>query len=108
MEQVIVICDVGLTCDLIDESSYSPIIVAPTNPSYSTFTSTLSASDGFTCDASLIIENKTFKKEVNELNHALGNAYGGDVCLLMFLGSQRFSLNKERLGYTPRKSWRSL
>jgi hypothetical protein len=102
------ICDVGLTCDLIDESSYSPIIVAPTNPSCSTFTSTLSASDGFTCDASLIVENETFKKEVNELNHALGNAYSGDVHLLKCLGSQRFSLNKERLGYTPRKAWRPL
>ena len=28
-EQVIVTCDVGLTCDLIDESFYKPIIVAP-------------------------------------------------------------------------------
>ena len=33
--------DIGLTCDIIDESFYKPIVVAPTNPSYSTFTSTL-------------------------------------------------------------------
>jgi hypothetical protein len=94
-------CDMGLTCDLINESSYSPIIVAPTNPSCSTFTSTSSTSDGFTCNASLIVENETLKKEVNELTRALGNTYGGDARLLKCLGSQRSSLNKEGLGYTP-------
>jgi hypothetical protein len=52
-----VTCDKGLTCDIIDESFYKPIIVASTNPFYSTFTSTLSSSDCFTCDASLMIEN---------------------------------------------------
>ena len=35
-EQVIISYDVELTCDLIDESFYKPIIVAPTNPSCST------------------------------------------------------------------------
>ena len=34
---------------------------------------------------------------------ALGNAYGRDARLLKCLGSQRFSLNKEGLGYTPKK-----
>ena len=58
-------CNVGLTCDLIDESFYKPIIVAPTNPSCSTSTSTSSSSDGFTYDASLMVENETLKKEVN-------------------------------------------
>ena len=50
-----------------------------------------------------MVENKTLKKEVNELTHALGNAYGGEARLLKCLGSQRFSLNKEGLGYTPKK-----
>jgi hypothetical protein len=103
IEQVIMTCDVGLTCDLIDESSYSPIIVAPTNPSCNTYTSTSSTSDGFTCDVSLMVKNETLKKEVNELTRALGNAYGGDARLLKCLVSQRFSLNKEGLGYTPKK-----
>ena len=58
-------------------------------------------SDGFTCDASFMVENETLKKEVNELTRALGNAYGGEAHLLKCLGSQRFSLNKEGLGYTP-------
>ena len=52
-EQVIVSCDVGLTCDLIDKSFYKPIIVAPTNTSCSTTTSTSLLSDGLTCDVSL-------------------------------------------------------
>ena len=38
-------CNVGLTCDLIDESLYKPIIIAPTNLSCSTSTSTSSNSD---------------------------------------------------------------
>jgi hypothetical protein len=101
-EQVIVSCDVGLTCDILDESFYKPIVVAPTNPSCSTSTSTSPLSDGFTCDASLMVENETLK-EVNELTHALGNAYGGDARLLKCLGNQRFSLNKEGLGYTLKK-----
>ena len=103
-EQVIVSGDVGLTCDIMDESFYKPIVVAPTNPSCSTTTSTSPLSDGFTCDASLMVENETLKKEVNELTRALGNAYGGDARLLKCLGSQRFSLNKVGLGYTPRKA----
>jgi hypothetical protein len=74
-EQVIVSCDVGLTCDIFYESFYKPIVVAPTNPSYSTSTSTLPLSDGFTCDASLMVKNKTLKKKVNELTRALGNAW---------------------------------
>jgi hypothetical protein len=103
VEQVIMTCDVGLTCDLIDDSFRSPIIVESTNPSCSTSTSISTISDGFTCDASLIVENETLKKEVNELNRALGKAYGGEACLLKCLGSQRLSLNKEGLGYTPKK-----
>ena len=72
-------CDVGLTCDILDEFSYKPIIVAPTNPSCSTTTSTSPLSDGFTCDVLLMVENETLKKEVNEFTRALGNAYGGDA-----------------------------
>ena len=86
-------CDLGLTYDIIDESLSMPIIVPPTNPSCSTSTSTSSSSDGFTCDASLMVENDTLK-EVNELTRALGKAYGGENHLLMCLGSQRASLYK--------------
>ena len=60
--------------------------------------STSTIGDGLTCDASLKVENKTLKREVDEITHALGKAYGGEVRLLKCLGSQRFSLNKEGLG----------
>ena len=66
--EIIVSCDVGLTCDILDESFYKPIVVAPANPSCSsssTSTSTSPMSDGFTYDASLMVENETLKKEVN-------------------------------------------
>jgi hypothetical protein len=43
------------------------------------------------------------KKEVNEFTHTLGNAFGGEVRLLKFLGSQMISLNKEGLVYTSKK-----
>ena len=103
-EEHVVTCDKGLTCDIIDESFYKPIVVAPSNPSCSSSsTSTSPMSDGFTCDASLMVENETLKEEVNELTRALGNAYGGEPRLLKCLGSQRFYLNKEGLGYTPKK-----
>jgi uncharacterized protein YaiI (UPF0178 family) len=77
-EKVIMTCDIGLTCDLIDDS----IIVESTNPSCSTFTSTSTTSD-----ASLVVENENLKKEVNELTRALGNTYGEDARLLKCLGS---------------------
>ena len=96
-------CNVGLTCDIIDESLSMPIIVAPTNPSCSTSTSTSSSSDGLTCDASLVVENENLKKEVNMLTHTLAKAYGGEDHLLMCLGSQSASLYKEGLGYIPKK-----
>jgi hypothetical protein len=87
-------CDVGLTCDILDESFYKPIVVAPTNPSCSTTTFTSPLSDDFTYDASLMVKNEALKKEANELTHALSKAYGGEDCLLMCLGSQRSSLQR--------------
>jgi DNA repair ATPase RecN len=102
-KKAIMTYDKGSICDLINESFLEPIIVASTNPSCSTFTSTSSTSNGFTYDTSLMVENETLK-EVNELTHALGNAYGGVDRLLMCLGIQRASLNKEGLGYILKKS----
>ncbi|XP_066375139.1 uncharacterized protein [Miscanthus floridulus] len=91
-ESVIVSCDVGITCDIIEDSFYEPIVVAPTNPSYSSSsttatTRTSTTSDDFNYDASLIVENETLKREVDELTHALGKAYGGEAHSLKCLGS---------------------
>jgi hypothetical protein len=57
----------------------------------------------FTCDATLMVENETLKKEIKELNHTLAKAYSGKDRLLMSLGSQRASLYKGGLGYVPKK-----
>ena len=98
--------DVGTTCDLIKESPNPPIVVATNSScrsSSTTTNSTSTSSVGITCDASLKVENETLKIEVDELTHALGKAYAGEARLLKCLGSQRFSLNKEGLGYTPKK-----
>ena len=99
-------CNVGLTCDIIDESLSMPIIVAPTNPSCSTSTSTSSSSDGLTYDASLVVENENLKKEVTKVTHTLAKAYGGEDRLIMCLGSQRASLYKEGLAIPLRKAKR--
>ena len=105
-ENVVVSCDVGTTCDLIKESPNPPIVVATNSScrsSYTTTNSTSTSSVGVTCDASLKVENETLKREVDELTHALGKAYGGEARLLKCLGCQRFSLNKEGLSYTSKK-----
>jgi len=97
---------VGTTCDLIKKSPNPPIVVATNSScrsSSTTSNSTSTSSVSVTCDASPNVENETLKREVDELTHALGKAYGGEACLLKCLASQRFSLNKEGLGYTPKK-----
>jgi hypothetical protein len=76
--------------------------------STTTTTSISITSDGFTCDASLMVENETLKREVDELTHALGKACGGEARLLKCLVNQKFSLDKVRSGYTPRKARRPL
>jgi hypothetical protein len=77
-------------CRSDDEEDYSKrssSICVINLASCSTFTSTSSTNDGFTCDTSLMVENETLKKEVNELTCALGKAYDGEDRLLMCLGS---------------------
>jgi hypothetical protein len=89
---------VSTSCDSLDDS----IVVASLEPSCS-HASTSSSIVGHSCDSSLVVENESLKKEVKELNHTLAKAYGGEDRLLICLGSQRASLYKEGLGYTPKK-----
>ena len=85
-----------------------PIIVAPTNPSCNTSTSTSSSSDGFTCDASIMVANETLKKEVNVLTLALGKAYGGEDRLLICLVDKELLSTKRDWAIPPRKVRRPL
>jgi hypothetical protein len=57
-EQVIVTCDIGLTCDIIDDS----LFISPTNASCSSSSSTATNSISTTSDSSLVIENETLKR----------------------------------------------
>jgi len=101
---------VGTTYDLINESPNKPIVVVTNSSCRSSSiktNSTSTISDGLTYDALLKVENETLRREVDELTHTLGKAYGGEARLLKCLGSQRFSLNKG-VGYTPRKARRPL
>jgi hypothetical protein len=66
-EQVIVSCNVGLTCDILDKSFYKPIVVASTNPSCSTTTSTSPLSDCFTYDCRISGRGNGLEKGVNRL-----------------------------------------
>jgi hypothetical protein len=52
-EQVIVTCDIGLTCDIIDDS----LFFGPTNASCSSSSSTTTNSISTTSDLSLVVEN---------------------------------------------------
>jgi len=103
---------IGLTCDIMDESFYKPIVISQANPSCSfsptTTDSSSSMSDGFTCDASLMVENETLKREVDELTHALGKAYGGEACLLKCFGTNAFLSTKRDWAIPPRRARRPL
>jgi hypothetical protein len=94
-------CDMGSSCDILSDMSIPSSTIVVTNPSCSSTTPISPKVDDF--KSSLVVENKNLKEGVNKLTRALGNAYGGDACLLKCLGSQRFSHSKKRLGYTPKK-----
>ena len=53
MKEHVETCDVGLTCDIIDESFYKPIIVAPANPSCSSSSTSTSLMTLLQIDLSL-------------------------------------------------------
>jgi hypothetical protein len=99
----VVTCDKSLTCDIIAESFYKHIIVASTNPSCSTSTSTSSSGDGFTYDASLMVENETLK-ELKELSHTLAKAYGSEDCLLICWVAKGHLSIKRDWAICPRKA----
>ena len=99
--KVVSSCNVGISCDILDEAFFEPIIVSSANPSCSSSSITTN-SISTSSDSSLLVENETLKREVGELTHALGKAYGGEALLLKFLGCQKLASDKEGLGYIPK------
>ena len=100
--------NVGLTYDIIDEALSMPTIVAPANPSCSISTSTSSSSDGFTCDASLMVENENLKKEVNKLTHTLAKPMVVRTACLCAWVAKELLYTKRDCAIPPRKARWSL
>jgi hypothetical protein len=99
-EVVVVTEDIGITCDLLDSSTSEP---QPTSFIYDKCKISL-VNDDIGCDESkIIVENEALVGRVNALTHDLEKAYGGKAKLDFILGSQRCSLNREGLGYIPKK-----
>jgi hypothetical protein len=99
-EVVVVTKDVGITCDLLDSSTSDS---QPTSFICDKCKISLE-NDDISCDESnIIIENEALVGRVNALTHDLEKAYGGKAKIDFILGSQRYSLNHEGLGYLPKK-----
>nr|ABB46643.2 retrotransposon protein, putative, Ty1-copia subclass [Oryza sativa Japonica Group] len=56
------------------------------------------------CDASLVVENNELKEQVAKLNKSLERCFNGKNTLDKILSEQRCILNKEGLGFIPKKS----
>ena len=98
-EVEVVTKDVGVTCDLLDSLTSEPL---PTNSICDKCK--ISLNDNIALDESkIIVENEVLVDRVNTLTHDLEKAYGGKTKLDFILGSQRCSLNREGLGYVPKK-----
>jgi hypothetical protein len=99
-EVVVVTKYFGITCDLFDSSTSDS---QPTNFICDKCKISLE-NDDISCDESnIIVENEVLIGRVNALTHDLEKAYGGKAKLDFILGSQPCSLNREGLGYLPKK-----
>jgi hypothetical protein len=99
-EVVVVTKDIGVTCDLLDSPTSEP---QPTNSVCDKCKISLTHDNIVYDESQIIVENKVLVGKVNALTHDLEKAYGGKAKLDFILGSQRCSLNREGLGYVPKK-----
>ncbi len=101
--------DVGISCDLLDDSASSHIPhVASSSISTSCddlmdMPSSSSSSCVSICDASLNVENNELKEQVAKLNNSLERCFKGKNTLDKIFSEQRCILNNEGLGYIPKK-----
>jgi hypothetical protein len=97
---MIVIEDVGVTCDLLDSPTSE---LHNTNMLCDKCKMSL-MNDNIVCDESqAIVENEMLVSKVKALTHDQEKAYGGKDKLEFILGSQWCSLNCDGLGYVPKK-----
>nr|CAD39876.2 OSJNBb0058J09.15 [Oryza sativa Japonica Group] len=101
--------DVGISCDLLDDSATCHIAhVASSSISTSCddlvdMSSSSSNSCVSICDASLVVKNNELKEQVAKLNKSLERCFKGKNTLDKILSEQRCILNKEGLGFIPKK-----
>nr|AAO23081.1 putative copia-type retrotransposon protein [Oryza sativa Japonica Group]ABF96850.1 retrotransposon protein, putative, Ty1-copia subclass [Oryza sativa Japonica Group] len=98
--------DVGISCDLLDDSATCHIAHVASS-SISTSCDDLvdmpsSSPCVSICDASLV-ENNELKEQVAKLNKNLERCFKGKNTLDKILSEQRCILNKEGLGFIPKK-----
>ncbi|XP_066166970.1 uncharacterized protein [Oryza sativa Japonica Group] len=99
--------DVGISCDLLDYSATCHIAHVASS-SISTSCDDLvdmpsSSSCVSICDASLVVENNELKEQVAKLNNSLEKCFKGKNTLDKILSEQWCILNKEGLGFIPKK-----
>jgi hypothetical protein len=99
-EVMVVTEDVGVTCDLLDSLTSEPL---PTNTICDKCKISLMNDNIALGESKIIVENEVLVDRVNALTHDLEKAYGVKAKLDFILGSQRCSLNREGLGYVPKK-----
>jgi hypothetical protein len=99
-EAVVVTMVVGVTFDLLDSPTSKPY---PTKSLSSKWIISLVIGNVDCYDSKITIENDVLMKKFNALTLDLEKAYGGKAKLDFILGSQRRSLNREGLGYVPKK-----
>jgi hypothetical protein len=85
----------GVECNILNISPCT------TNPSYSTCTSSCISED-MSCD-SLLLENESLKKEIECLSKDLARYFGSHVRFNHVWTNQKFTLEKNGLGYLPKK-----
>ncbi|CAO2038807.1 unnamed protein product [Urochloa humidicola] len=87
------------TCDKCENLSN---VSNSTNPSCSTSDASCT-SDRFSCDATLMMENESLKKEVDCLSKDLSRWFGSHVKFNHCWTNQKFTLNKNGIDYLPKK-----
>ena len=97
---------IGITCDILNNVSCASSSSMPSSSS----NNISCTNDDFSCDVTLMVENdmlknenEMLKHEIESLSYDLSRCYDGKNNLKHLLGCQKFSLNKEGLGYAPKK-----
>jgi hypothetical protein len=97
---------IGTSCDILNNLSCAPSSSKPSSSS----SNVSCVIDDFTCDTTLLVENDVLREEnellkckIESLNNDLGKCFVGETKLKCILGYQKMSINKEGLGYAPKK-----